>query len=128
MPFNPDIHHRKSHRMQGYDYRRPGAYFITVCTHNRESVFGEIMDGTMHLNAAGRLVQSMWDGISSNLPNVSLDAYVVMPDHFHSLVVITDSVGAIHESPGCFVRQSPGCVLQPQWAIHDSSGCIRGDS
>ena len=117
MPFNPDIHHRKSHRMQRYDYRRPGAHFITVCTHNRESVFGGIMDGTMHLNAAGRIVQSVWDGISSNLPNVSLDAYVVMPDHFHSLVVITDSVGAIHESPGCFVRQSPGC------SVRQSPGC-----
>ena len=74
----------------------------------------------MHLNAAGRMVQSMWDVISANYPNVSLDAYVVMPDHFHGLVVISDSVGAIHESPGCFVRQSPGCFVPPQRAIRES--------
>ncbi len=53
----------------------------------------------MRLNTAGRMVQSVWEGISANYPNVSLDAYVLMPDHFHGLVVITDCVGAIHESP-----------------------------
>lgn len=56
MKYNPDIHHRHSIRLKGYDYARTGAYFVTICAKNRECFFGEIMNGQMVLNDAGRLV------------------------------------------------------------------------
>ena len=50
MKFNPDKHHRRSIRLKGYDYSKPGAYFVTLCVKDRECLFGDITDGQMHLN------------------------------------------------------------------------------
>ncbi len=55
--YDPDIHHRCSRRLKGYDYSQAGAYFMTVCTQNRECLFGHILDGEMVLNDAGRMVE-----------------------------------------------------------------------
>ena len=57
MTFNPEIHHRRSIRLRDYDYSRGGAYFVTVCAFQRECLFGEVTDGKMWLNDAGRTVQ-----------------------------------------------------------------------
>ena len=54
--YAPDIHHRRSRRLKGYDYSQAGAYFITICTRNRECLLGEIADGGMVLNDAGRML------------------------------------------------------------------------
>ena len=59
--YNPDIHHRHSIRLREYDYSVAGAYFVTVCAQNRECMFGEIVDGKMKLNDAGRMVESIWE-------------------------------------------------------------------
>ena len=56
MRLNPDIHHRRSIRLPGYDYAQPGAYFVTICTQDRISFFGDVVEGVMHLNNAGRMV------------------------------------------------------------------------
>ena len=95
----PDIHHRRSIRLLGYDYSQEGAYFITVCTHNRECLFGEIVDGNVVLNDAGRNAQQCWQEIPSHFPQVVLDEFVIMPNHVHGIVLITDSVGAKIFSP-----------------------------
>ncbi len=79
---------RRSIRLQGYDYSRAGAYFITVCTQNRESLFGDIVNGAMHLNDTGRMVQQCWDDVPLHFPQVTLDAFVVMPNHIHGIVVM----------------------------------------
>jgi hypothetical protein len=55
--YNPDIHHRHSIRLKGYDYAQAGAYFVTICTRDRECLFGEILDGVMVMNEAGRMVE-----------------------------------------------------------------------
>jgi REP element-mobilizing transposase RayT len=57
--YNPDIHHRHSIRLRGYDYSQEGAYFITFCTQKQECLFGDIKDGKMVLNDAGRMIQSL---------------------------------------------------------------------
>ncbi|WP_222842612.1 hypothetical protein [Thermoflavifilum thermophilum] len=57
---NNNIHHRRSIRLSGYDYSSAGAYFITVCTHNRECLFGDIVDGKMRLNEWGEIAQQCW--------------------------------------------------------------------
>lgn len=60
MKYDPQKHHRRSIRLRGYDYSQPGAYFITMVTHGRKYLFGEIADGKMLLNSAGQIVQQEW--------------------------------------------------------------------
>jgi REP element-mobilizing transposase RayT len=91
--FNPEIHHRKSIRMRDFDYAANGAYFVTICTQERECLFGEIRDREMLLNYTGTVVDSWWQDVSRYFMNVALDEYMIMPNHFHGIVVIND-VGA----------------------------------
>ena len=90
---------RRSIRLRGYDYSQAGAYFLTVCVQNRECLFGEIADGQMALNDAGKVVADEWMKIAKIRNEIELDKWIVMPNHFHGVLVINDSVGAIHESP-----------------------------
>lgn len=88
MKYNPTIHHRRSIRLKGYDYSQNGAYFVTICTQNRECLFGKIMDGKMVLNDAGKIIQTEWEKLPQQFQNIELDVFVVMPNHFHGIVVI----------------------------------------
>ena len=75
--------------MRGYDYSQPGAYFVTICTYQgRECVFGEIVDGEMHLNPAGQMIATVWGDLPVRFPFVQMDAFVVMPNHLHGIIVI----------------------------------------
>ena len=97
MTFDPQKHHRRSIRLKGYDYTQPGAYFITVVTHDRECLFGEIVDGEMRLNEYGEIVRAEWFQTAVVRPYVMLhpDEFVVMPNHVHGIIWIVDvDVGA----------------------------------
>ena len=96
MKNNPDNHHRQSIRLKGYDYSRAGAYFITVCMQNRACLFGNVVDGKMILNNAGRMVQTVWDELPNRFYNIKLDEYVIMPNHIHGIISIVGAplVGA----------------------------------
>ncbi len=91
--YNPNIHHRKSIRLKGYDYSRAGLYFITICVKDREWLFGEIVDGKIILNDAGKISDECWLGIPEHFPNVVLHEHIVMPNHVHGIVELikTDS-------------------------------------
>ncbi|MHB8194129.1 MAG: transposase [Bellilinea sp.] len=80
-------HHRRSIRFPGYDYAEPGAYFITLCTHNREHLFGEIVNGEMVLNEFGQIVHDQWLQIPARFIHVELGEFVVMPNHFHAIMI-----------------------------------------
>jgi len=100
MTHDPDRHNRRSIRLQGHDYSQAGVYFITICTQDRACLFGDVVNGDMRLNDAGRIVQAVWYGLPNHHSGIGLDAFVVMPNHVHGVVVIgTAFVGAIHESP-----------------------------
>jgi REP element-mobilizing transposase RayT len=86
--YDPDLHHRRSLRLKGYDYSQAGAYFVTICTQNRECTFGGVDDGELRLNDAGRVVWSVWDELPPRFPGLELDAFVVMPNHVHGIIVI----------------------------------------
>ncbi len=88
MPFDPDRHHRRSIRLKAYDYTQAGAYFITVCTYGREPLFGRVSDGVVVLSDTGRLVEQCWRDLAQHGPTLALDAFVVMPDHLHGLLMI----------------------------------------
>ena len=96
MPYNSEKHYRRSIRLKEYDYSQAGAYFVTICAYNRECLFGDIVDGEMQLNIYGEIVAAFWDEVPSHFKNVELDAFIVMPNHMHGIVIITDSVGARH--------------------------------
>ncbi len=110
MPYNPNIHHRRSIRLKGYDYSQAGLYFITICVQNRECLFGgaSLVDAQnemdaqnekgqpqgiartakMILNDAGKMVENEWLKIPDRFTNVHLHEYVVMPNHFHAIMEI----------------------------------------
>ena len=92
---DPEKHRRRSLRLRDYDYSQAGAYFVTICTHNRTCLFGDIVDGEMRLNEDGRLAQSVWEALPKHYSHVELDAVVVMPNHVHGIIVLTATpVGA----------------------------------
>lgn len=98
MKYNPDIHHRRSVRLRGYDYSGTGAYFVTLCAHERECLFGELADGIMRLNPAGEIVRALWNGLPDRFPNLTTDLSVIMPNHFHGIIMI-NAVGAPLAAP-----------------------------
>ena len=86
--YSPETHHRRSIRLRGYDYSQAGAYFITICTQNRECFFGEIIDNEMRFNEYGNIVLKQWDAIPERFPSIELDAFVVMPNHIHGIIFV----------------------------------------
>ena len=96
--FNPDIHHRRSIRLRNYDYSQAGAYFMTLCTQKRECLFGAVVGDSMRLNETGCMVQNIWDALPDHFAGVILDAFVVMPNHIHG-VIILNTVGARFIAP-----------------------------
>ncbi len=109
--YNPEIHHRQSIRLKGYEYSRPGAYFVTICARNRECLFGNISDGQMVLNDVGRIIERVWEDLPSRLPSIELDALGVMPNHVHGIIAI---VGAGLAPPETRVRQTAPLQALPQ--------------
>ncbi|CBL45870.1 Hypothetical protein HDN1F_22870 [gamma proteobacterium HdN1] len=97
--FDPNFHHRHSLRLKNYDYSQAEAYFVTICTQHRACLFGEVVDGGVQLSAAGRMVLDVWNEIPVHYLGVDVDAFVVMPNHVHGVVVITNPVGAQFNAP-----------------------------
>jgi REP element-mobilizing transposase RayT len=88
MKFDPTIHHRRSIRLQGYDYRQAGGYFVTIVTQGREMLFGEVVNGEMELNPAGEMIVRWWLELPNKFPNVNVDIFMPMPNHFHGVIFI----------------------------------------
>jgi putative transposase len=103
--YKPDIHHRRSIRLKGYDYSQAGLYFITICTHERACLFGNIIHNTlseMKLNDAGKFADECWRAIPQHFPNVILHAYIIMPNHIHGIIELNwngMNVGSNNYSP-----------------------------
>ena len=82
---------RRSIRLEGYDYSHSAAYFVTVCATRRGLLFGWISDGSVVENANTSIVRDCWLDLPNHYPHVSLDAFVVMPDHIHGIIVLRDT-------------------------------------
>jgi putative transposase len=100
LPCDPDGHHRRSIRLRDYDYAQAGAYFVTLCVDGRECLLGEIAAGEVRLTDAGLIVAQTWDSLPSRFAVVELDAFVIMPNHVHAIIVITDPPPAVDPDPG----------------------------
>ena len=88
MPYRLNPRRRKSTRLQHYDYAETGGYFVTICTYNRKSLFGNVQDGLMVLNDLGQAVRSEWLRTPEIRREADLDAFQVMPNHLHLIVFI----------------------------------------
>ncbi|WP_224410498.1 transposase [Oscillatoria salina] len=116
MNYDPHLHKRRSIRLKGYDYSQPGAYFVTICVNQRLPLLGKIENTpasnrgdrggiaptpasnrgnrggiapTFYPSEAGEMVQTVWNEIPEHYPGVELDAFVVMPDHIHGIIILT---------------------------------------
>ena len=105
---------RRPMRLKGWDYRTPGAYFVTICTHRRACLFGEIAGDAMQLNEHGDIAAICWEAIPAHYAMAQIDEFVIMPNHMHGIVFILPSemddghdmvVGARHAVP---LHASPG--------------------
>ena len=96
MKYDPDIHHRRSIRLRGYDYAQKGLYFVTICCNDRQPLFGEVVNGSMVLNAAGQIVADSWVWLSKQYEHVRLNEFVTMPNHVHAIIEL---VGAQFIAP-----------------------------
>ncbi|MBK9941051.1 MAG: transposase [Kouleothrix sp.] len=90
MKYDPALHHRRSIRLSGYDYTQAGAYFVTACTAARRRLFGELVGSEMRLSRYGAIALECWEAIPEHCPRVELDAFVVMPDHIHGILVLPE--------------------------------------
>ncbi|MFM8294443.1 MAG: transposase [Microcystaceae cyanobacterium] len=88
MKYNPEYHHRRSIRLQGYDYSQTGIYFVTICAYQRQCLFGEIRNGKMSLNQIGKIVAQEWLKSAEIRQEIELDEWIIMPNHLHGIVVI----------------------------------------
>jgi putative transposase len=86
-------HDRKSIRLKEYDYSLPGEYFVTICTHDHESVFGDVIDEEMKLSQFGEIVRDAWYDLPNHNYGIDLGEFIVMPNHIHGIIIIND-VGA----------------------------------
>lgn len=93
---------RQAMRLKGYDYTQAGGYFVRICTHQNQDIFGEIIRNAMVLNDLGRIVETEWERTEIIRKEITLDEFVIMPDHMHGIIIIdhvADLVGAHDRAP-----------------------------
>lgn len=120
MKYNPEIHHRRSIRLKGYDYTQPGAYFVTFCTYQRRHIFGEVVNGEMVLNDRGKIARDEWFKTAELRPYVKLyeNEFVIMPNHGHGIIWIEEDdhpVGTLRRNiqPWAGRRSAPAKTVVP---------------
>lgn len=93
MAYDPQRHRRRSIRLKGYDYCAPGAYFVTIVVRDRRRMLSRIVDDQVVLDPAGTLAEAAWLRLPWHFPSVTLDAFVIMPDHLHGIIILTGQPG-----------------------------------
>ena len=99
-----DYPERRSIRLGGYDYTRPGGYFVTICARRGTYPFGKIVGDRLQPSTIGTETQRIWLGVRAHFPLVHLDAYCLMPNHFHGIIWIYDGPSPIRPRLGVIVR------------------------
>jgi putative transposase len=132
MTRDPTRHHRRSIRLPSYDYTQPGAYFVTICSQDRECVFGDVTNGEMILNRRGEMVERTWRQLAECYPGVEVDAFVVMPNHAHGIIVLVGAgpcacpdsgqprgVAPTMSLPGVVHRFKSLTTARYRWGVHN---------
>jgi len=108
--FDSQKHHRRSIRLQGYDYASAGAYYVTIVTWHREFLFGEVVNKEIVLSKFGLVAKQQWEKLPKRFPNIELGVYMIMPNHMHGIIVITDGRGTaenLNDLDGESSRRAP---------------------
>ncbi len=117
MTFDPDKHHRHSIHLHGYDYAQTEAYFVTACAYEQTCLFGEVSRGEMAVNDFGRILKACWLEIPAHFPNVAVEAFVVMPNHIHDViihsVIVTDRSAEVAHTETSHVGARRASPLPP---------------
>jgi REP element-mobilizing transposase RayT len=92
-------YHRKSIRLIDYDYSSPGGYFATICMHNKKCILGKVVNGTIHMSSAGKIVKKYLYEIPRHDADVDIDTFIVMPNHVHGIIVLKEPVGRFMNCP-----------------------------
>jgi putative transposase len=107
--FGEQLPQRKSLRLPGYDYSRPGFYFVTICTRYHTHWLGDIANNKIVLSEAGTILQSVWNTLPDRFPGLKLDQFVVMPNHIHGIILLTEHIR--YSKPGNPSRPTLGNII-----------------
>jgi len=121
--YDPNLHHRRSIRLKNYDYAGKGLYFITLCTAQRKNLFGRIINGELFLNPLGEIAKEEWAKTPEIRDNISLGAFIIMPNHMHGIISIDhqirkpgkDEIGKFHSPShtiGAIIRGYKGATTK----------------
>jgi REP element-mobilizing transposase RayT len=135
--YDPYKHHRRSIRLKEYDYSQEGLYFVTICVQDMRCLFGKIIDGEMALNDAGKMIEKWCMELSHKFPDITLDTYIIMPNHFHAIIINdgTVAVGAdlcvcpdenVDAHVGAPLQGSPLCTVVQWFKTMTTNEYIRG--
>ena len=113
MKYASERRHRRSIRLKGFDYSRAGAYFVTICAQGRICLFGEVVSGVMRANDAGRMVEAVWDDVPVFYAGVDIDAFAVMPNHIHGVIVLVGAAPRGRPGIGADGRPDSGQAQGP---------------
>jgi len=121
----------KSIRLKYWDYTTPWWYYVTISTKNHNNYFGEIINGIMHLNEIGKIAQNEWLETEKLRENVELDEFVIMPNHMHGIIILSNNNGVetrrgVSEELLPFHKTRPSVSLQREFSkpISDSLSII----
>jgi putative transposase len=120
--YDPDIHHRRSIRLADYDYTQAGTYFVTVCMEGHWCLLARVIDGEIRTSDAGDMVQTAWDELPSHYPGVETDAFVVMPNHIHAIIVLSPGSAPVGAGP----RACPPSACSARDNVNPEEGQPRG--
>lgn len=121
--YDSQRHHRRSIRLRGYDYTQAGVYFVTIVTHGRECLFGDVVEGEMRHNASGEIAQTCWEDLVNHYAHVELDAFVVMPNHVHGIILLNDTRVGVDVGAG--LKPAPTMATNPSPKRHGLSEIVR---
>ncbi|HUU05650.1 MAG TPA: transposase, partial [Patescibacteria group bacterium] len=121
MPFDREKHHRRSIRLKGFNYTQGNAFFVTICSYQKECIFGNISDGLMVLNEQGKCIEKAWLETAAIRPSIKLDEFIIMPNHFHGIIWIVDEV----QRRGTACRAPNACPASRNDIIQRSLGTAR---
>ncbi len=105
--YDPNIHHRQSYRLKGYDYSRVGWYHIIICCQDKIWRFGEVVNGEMVCNEFGQIAHQEWLNLPKRFPNFELDVFQIMPDHMHGIISLVETTVDIETHAGAGLEPAP---------------------
>ena len=118
MKMTPDVYHRRSIRLKGYNYSQSGAYFVTICTKDREPYFERYKELRM-------IVGQVWRRLAQRYPKLTFDEFVIMPNHIHGILIVGADRSAKNVGATLAVAQNNGAGARPAPTVGEIVGTYK---